>query len=218
MDCRSEEKRREIVKAYNVKPVAHLQLLSGQKKHSDAGQTIKNDYYIFEAMHKMTGKKEIIQCGMVAARDFLRLLNSEGLPLFNPLCNEEKCTTNEKGETKSKKDTKNIQTVWNPKAKQLYNAIMWVIVIIDAKPNTAIFDLKEKVYRYKDKEPFPKYIRAVNTIIKNSIRDSTLTEKINKLKETNKIKDDVCKFDLLIQSFEHMEDKEGNPIVIEPLF
>lgn len=57
MDCRSEEKRREIVEAYNVKPVAHLQLLSGQKKHSDAGQTIKNDYYIFEAMHKMAGKK-----------------------------------------------------------------------------------------------------------------------------------------------------------------
>lgn len=126
--------------------------------------------------------------------------------------------TNEKGETKSKKDTKKTQTVWNPKAKQLYNAIMWVIVIIDAKPNTAIFDLKEKVYRYKDKEPFPMYIRAVNTIIKNSIRDSTLTEKINKLKETNKIKDDVCQFELLIQSFEHMEDKEGNPIVIEPLF
>ena len=96
MDCRSEEKRREIVKAYNVKPVAHLQLLSGQKKHSDAGQIIKNDYYIFEAVHKITCKKEIIQCGMGAARDFLRLLNSEGLPLFNPLCNEEKCTTNEK--------------------------------------------------------------------------------------------------------------------------
>lgn len=95
---------------------------------------------------------------------------------------------------------------------------MWVIVIIDAKPNTAIFDLKEKVYRYKDKEPFPMYIRAVNTIIKNSIRDSTLTEKISELKETNKIKDDVCQFDLLIQSFEHMEDKKGNPIVIEPLF
>lgn len=103
MDCRSEEKRREIVEAYNVKPVAHLQLLSGQKKHSDAGQTIKNDYYIFEAMHKMTGKKEIIQCGMVAARDFLRLLNSEGLPLFNPLCNEEKCTTNKKEKQSLKK-------------------------------------------------------------------------------------------------------------------
>lgn len=47
MDCRSEEKRREIVEEYNVKPVAHLQLLSGQKKHSDAKQIIKNDYYIF---------------------------------------------------------------------------------------------------------------------------------------------------------------------------
>lgn len=212
------KKRREIVEEYNVKSVSHLQLFSGQKKHSDAKQIIKNDYYIFEAIHKITDKKEIIQCGMGAVRDFLRLLNSDGFPLFNPLCNEEKSTTYEKGETKSKKDTKNTQTVWNPKAKQLYNAIMWVIVIIDAKPNTVIFDLKEKVYCYKDKETFPSYIRAVNTIIKNSIRDSTLTEKISKLKETNKIKDDVCQFDLLIQSFEHMEDKEGKPIVIKPLF
>lgn len=103
MDCRSEEKRREIVKAYNVKPVAHLQLLSGQKKHSDAGQIIKNDYYIFEAVHKITCKKEIIQCGMGAARDFLRLLNSEGLPLFNPLCNEENVPLTKKEKQSLKK-------------------------------------------------------------------------------------------------------------------
>ena len=49
---------------------------------------------------------------------------------------------------------------WNPVARQLYNAIMWVIVIIDAKPNTAIYEVKEKVWKYKSYEPFPSQVKA----------------------------------------------------------
>ena len=49
---------------------------------------------------------------------------------------------------------------WNPVARQLYNAIMWVIVIIDAKPNTAIYEVKEKVWKYKNYEPFPNQVKA----------------------------------------------------------
>lgn len=41
MECRSEERRQYIVDNYNVVPVAHIQLLNGQTKHSDAGQTIE---------------------------------------------------------------------------------------------------------------------------------------------------------------------------------
>ena len=64
MECRSTEKRQWIVQNYNVEPVVHIQLLAGQTKHSDAGATIEKDYYIFEAVHKVNGKKEVIQCGM----------------------------------------------------------------------------------------------------------------------------------------------------------
>lgn len=85
MECRSEKKRQDIVDNYYVSPIAHIQLLSGQRKHSDAGQTITNDYYIFEAISKKGGEKEIIQCGMGAAKDFLKKINHKGLPLFNPL-------------------------------------------------------------------------------------------------------------------------------------
>lgn len=88
MECRSEERRQYIVNNYNVVPVAHIQLLNGQTKHSDAGRTIENDYYIFEATSKIDGKQERIQCGMTAARDFLKKINHEGLPLFNPLHGE----------------------------------------------------------------------------------------------------------------------------------
>ena len=54
MECRSEERRQYIVDNYNVVPVAHIQLLNGQTKHSDAGQTIENDYYIFKYNHIAT--------------------------------------------------------------------------------------------------------------------------------------------------------------------
>ena len=88
MECRSPKRRQWIVDNYNVVPVAHIQLLTGQTKHSDAGAMIENDYYIFHATDKVSGKREIIQCGMGAARDFLRLIGHEGLPLFNPLHGE----------------------------------------------------------------------------------------------------------------------------------
>ena len=74
MDCRSTERRQWIVANYDVTPVAHIQLLNGQTKHSDAGATIENDYYIFEAVNKVSNVKEIIQCGMGSAKDFLKLL------------------------------------------------------------------------------------------------------------------------------------------------
>ena len=160
MECRSEERRQYIVDNYNVVPVAHIQLLNGQTKHSDAGQTIENDYYIFEATSKANGKKEIIQCGMTAARVFLKKINNGS-------------------KTSGGNESKEVK--WNPIAKQLYNAIMWVIVIIDAKPNTAIYEVKEKVWKFKSYEPFPSQVKAVNTIIGKNIVGKTLTQAIDEL-------------------------------------
>ena len=85
MDCRSTERRQWIIDNYNVVPDVHAQLLANQTKYSDAGSIIKNEYYIFRATNKVSGENEVIQCGMGAARDFLRLLKHKGLPLFNPL-------------------------------------------------------------------------------------------------------------------------------------
>lgn len=160
-------------------PVAHIQLLAGQTKYSDAGKIIQNDYYIFEAIDKLNGEKEIIQCGMGAARDFLRLLNHKGLPIFNPLHRGELVGGGENGRARAGGDVRRAETNWNPIARQLYNAIMWIIIIIDAKPDTPIFKIRDKVYRYKNREPFSMQIRAVNTIIRKNLPNTTLTEAIN---------------------------------------
>lgn len=215
MECRSEERRQYIVDNYNVVPVAHIQLLNGQTKHSDAGQTIENDYYIFEATSKTNGKKEIIQCGMTAARDFLKKINHEGLPLFNPLHGEG--GTGKKG-SKTSGGNESKEVKWNPIAKQLYNAIMWVIVIIDAKPNTAIYEVKERVWKFKSYEPFPSQVKAVNTIIGKNIVGKTLTEAIDELRHDNDIRDGMCNFDKLIDIIGNYKDKEGKPVVIESKF
>lgn len=192
MDCRGTEKRKWIIEKYNVTPVAHIQLLKGQTKHSDAGKIIQNDYYIFEAIDKSNETKEIIQCGMGAARDFLRLLNHEGLPIFNPLHKGESIARVVNEQERAGGDAGRTETNWNPMARQLYNAIMWIIIIIDAKPDTPIFEIRDKVYRYKVREPFTSQIRAVNTIIRKNIPNFTLTEAINNLKTENDIRDDVC--------------------------
>lgn len=215
MECRSEERRQYIVNNYNVVPVAHIQLLNGQTKHSDAGQIIENDYYIFEATGKVNGKKEIIQCGMTAARDFLKKINHEGLPLFNPLHGVGETGENGGGNFG---DNKSKKVKWNPIAEQLYNAIMWVIVIIDAKPNTAIYEIKEKVWEFKSYKPFQSRVKAVNTIIGKNIVGKTLTEAIDELRHDNDIRDGMCEFDKLIEIIDNYTDKGGQHIVIESKF
>ena len=89
MNCRGHEKRKSIVRDYQVKPEAHVKLLPNKIIKSDAGGNIENEYYLFSARKKGGNRTELIQCGMGAARDFLVLLNHPGLPLFNPLKSDE---------------------------------------------------------------------------------------------------------------------------------
>lgn len=211
MDCRSTERRQWIVENYEVRPVAHLQLLQGQTKYSDAKKTICDQYYIFEAKNKITGEIQTIQCGMGAARDFLRLINHRGLPLFNPLCQENKDRKNGNAEI-VRRENEQEKDKWDPVAKQLYHAIMWTIVLIDAKPNTTIFEIKDKVYQYRTQKPFASKIKSVNTILKCCFRGATLTEKINQLTTQNRFRENVCQFDLLMEEMNKMRDKEGHSI------
>lgn len=216
MDCRTPERREQIVKEYMVLPVAHVKLLAGQVKHSDAGQVISDKYYIFHATSKLDGDKEIIQCGMGAARHFLELIRHEGLPLYNPLHSEG--GGGGTGERTDGSGVRRHREVWNPIAEQLYNAIMWVIIIIDADPKTKIFDIRGNVYKFKYKEPFPSQVKGVNTIIGKILRGKTLTEAIEELRLKNKVRDDMCQFDKLVEIINNYTDKDGNHIDIEPLF
>lgn len=125
---------------------------------------------------------------------------------------------NSNGQARDGGGIRKIETNWNPIARQLYNAIMWIIIIINAKPNTPIFEIRDKVYRYKDREPFSSQIRAVNTIIRKNLPNYTLTKAINNLRVENDVRDDVCQFDLLINSINNMTNRDGLPLDMQSLF
>lgn len=206
-----------IVSKYEINPVAHIQLLKGQTKRSDAGATIKKDYYIFEVKDKCTHECiDYIQCGMGAARDFLGLLNHKGLPIFNPLhVTSGSKETNYRGDNKVNKGN---TARWNPTARQLYNAIMWLIVIWDAKPGTPLFDFKEDIEKYSSVEPFSWKIKRVNSVIKNGAKGLSLTEMIKKYRIDNEVRDELCEFNLLDEVLVNYKDKSGLPMMIQSYF
>ncbi len=172
MKCRTTERREWIVNNYYVVPKAHIKLLANQEKNSDAGGIIEDEYYIFEATSKTNGKREVIQCGMGAARDFLRLLNHKGLPIFNPIHNN---ISQHNGVNDRNNNNNDIISKWNPTSKQLYNAIMWIITIIDASPNSPIYNIKSEIE--ENPNNFLPKIKGVNTIIHGVFKGVTLTEK-----------------------------------------
>lgn len=214
MNCRGHETREKIVADYEVQPEAHIKLLANQQKHSDAGAIIEDEYYVFSAKRKSDGKKEVIQCGMGAARDLLELIDHKGLPLFNPLAGDS--YVNDRPERVNRGILNSKTSEWNETAKQLYNAIMWLIILWDAKPDTPLFDFRDEVCKYKKCEPFDSKIKRVNTVIKNGGKGKKLTDMINIYRKNNNIRDSICNFDILKNKICEMKDQEEN--AIEPYF
>lgn len=189
MDCRGKSRREEIVNEYNVVPVIHAKLLKGQVKHSDATALITDQYYIFECTHKDTGKREIIQCGMGAAKHLLELTHSSPLPIFNLLK-----ASSTKGR-KSVSTDSSTKKKWNKMAKQLYNAIMILIIAWNAEPDTYLIKLKKEAEKYSCCEPYLSRIKKVNRLITKDFKKRKLNEILNDLRKENDIRD--YKFDLL---------------------
>lgn len=183
MDCRGDAKREQIVNEYDVVPIIHAKLLNGQTKYSDAASTITDQYYIFKCTHKVTGKKDMIQCGMGAARHLLELTGHESLPIFNLLKTDGTAGVGSTGGTSTAKRK------WNEMAKQLYNAIMILIVDWSAKPDTPLFDLKKEAEKYKYCDPKLWRIEKVNNVIAKDFKKRKLNEILNDLRKDNNIKE-----------------------------
>lgn len=78
------------------------------------------------------------------------------------------------------------QIQWNPAAKQLYNAIMLLIIFFDSKPDQTLFKLKKKVVQYSGCPPYASRVRAVNTILRKANRN--MSEIIEILSRENNIR------------------------------
>lgn len=197
MKCRTQKVRKQIVSEYEIEPLVHLRLLNGQTKYSDAEAVLKDQYYIFECINKKNGNKEYIQCGISAAKELLSLAGKNAIDIFNPLL--EGSTISALTTSGGKVTTLKI----DPAAKQLYNAIMLLIVAWNSPPDTKIYEIKKQVEKYIRFPPPVWRIKQINNIIAKDWKHRTMHQIIEDLKRENTIK--LYKFDLLEKELE----KEG---------
>lgn len=183
MQCRGEESRKRIVKKYNIKAVAHVQLLAGQEKLSCTNITLTDTYYCFSYEGKENKDSGAFLCGSHAANHFLQLTGLSPLPLFNPLMTENPGGGGNGGQGLPGRRP------WNQTAKQLSNAINMLVVCWDVAPSGVLAKIKETISKYYYNAPYPKEIKAINTIISKDPRGRTLQEMIDELRAHNNVRD-----------------------------
>lgn len=146
---------------------------------------------------------------MGAARDFLVLLNHPGLSLFNPLKSDE--FHRELSGTQATVNARDKEQ-WNETAKQLYNAIMWLFILWDVKPNTPLFNIKDEVIQNKNNEPSLRIIKSVNTMIRNGEKGEKLTNIIDACDRNKNIINSKRNFTLLKKKIEKIVNQDGEGI------
>lgn len=186
-NCRGEQCRKDIVRRYNLKLIAHTKLLKNQSKKSCANVPLTDTYYTFEYQDKTNqSNKGSFFCGHVVAKHFMELANIASIPIFNPLSIEsvnnepEVATSNE--ESTSEDDNKKK---WNPVAKQLYNAINLIIVCWNTPIYGKLAKFKSDLLKYKSSKPYLDRIKFVNDVIAKDSKKRTLTQMLEDLRVQN---------------------------------
>lgn len=187
--CRGKKSRIMIVKEYNLKAVAYVKLLAGQTKLSCTKITLTDAYYCFSYKSKKNNDSGTFLCGSFAAEHFLELTGIPSLPLFNPLVQKNQGSGNNRGTRRAH------QKPWNSTAKQLSDAINLIVVCWDIEPNHILANIKETISKYYYKTPYPREIKAINTIISKDPQGRTLQQMLSELRANNTVRE--FNFDLL---------------------
>ncbi|MCR8927499.1 hypothetical protein NLI92_002890 [Priestia megaterium] len=182
MLCRGTLTRVEIVKEYDIAPIAHVKLLAGQEKKSCTNDKLEHRYYCFSYKHKKDKNKSgTFICGKHAANHFLKLLNHKEIPLFNPLSSERVSHGGGSGRGDETRDTRE----WNPIAKELSNAINFLIISWNTPPKDVLSDIKKRLETAPMQKPRLNDVKAVNTIISHDKKKRKLSDMIEELRKDN---------------------------------
>ncbi|NFG59700.1 hypothetical protein FDC35_13320 [Clostridium botulinum] len=185
LDCMGEERREEIVNYYYIKLVIYAKLLNGQTKQSDAHRIIRDTYYQFQCTLKSDENViKAITCGSGAGEHLIELANIDKPRIFNPLRNELPGGGGGGGN-----GTNITKKKWHPLAKELYNAIRWLICCWDIVPYGKLLNIKEGLESYYYRAPFDSKIVDINKIIKNDKKGRTITQMIDELRNENNIRE-----------------------------
>ncbi|MGG0550413.1 hypothetical protein ABE049_10170 [Priestia megaterium] len=182
MLCRGNLTRLRIIEDYNITPITQVKLLTGQEKKSCTNDKLKDKYYCFSYTHKKNKNiSGTFVCGDHAAKHFLKLLNHEGISLFDPLSSEgttHVCGTNSKDEPRDRRK-------WNPVAQELSNAINLLIICwnVGDNLNGALREVKQKIEANPENEPYVSNIKSINTVIGGKGKDRKLSDIVGKLRK-----------------------------------
>jgi hypothetical protein len=181
------------VKEYEIIPITHCRLLTGQIKRSAAEDTITKEYYCFSYRKRNSNDEyETFIVGSHVAKHFLELLKHQPLPIFNILKDD-----NEKSKGQKIESTLIEKDKWNPLALELYTIINIILMIWDTNGGI-LSEILTRTRNNKSGVPLSKDIKSVNTIISNDRKKRTIYEMLDKLRKENKIKD--FKFPLITEA------------------
>jgi hypothetical protein len=198
--CRGKETRVQLVKEYEITPITHCRLLTGQIKRSAAEDTITKEYYCFSYRKRNSNDEyETFIVGLHVAKHFLELLNHAPLPIFDILESSK--------EKSKKKNNPTIQTEkekWNPLAKELYKVINIILMAWDTN-GKKLAKILQEINNNQTREPPFSIIKSVNTIISKDRKERTIYGMLDEFKKENKIKD--TKFPLITKVLEGLLKK-----------
>lgn len=192
LPCRSSEVRERLVQEYDIKPIAHVRLLNGQERRSCTKDLLTDSYYCFSYRAKNGDVSGTFLCGTYAANHFLEIIHHPKLKLFDPLAIETVGTGTIDGTNRNG----GFNDTWHPAAKQMFNAINLIVICWGKAPGGVLQKIMGEIEKYKNREPLPRQIKAINTILSRDRRGRTLQQMLDELRnENNKIQ--YFSFDLL---------------------
>ncbi|MGY5345906.1 hypothetical protein ACXFAU_26045 [Paenibacillus glucanolyticus] len=184
-----------MVQEYNIKPIAHVRLLNGQKRQSCTKDLLTDSYYCFSYKAKDSYVTGTFLCGTYAANHFLELIQHPKLKVFDPLVSENVGTMTSNGTNRDR----GLNDTWHPTAKQLFNAINLIVICWGQVPGGVLQKIKNEIEKNKNREPLPGQIKAINTIISRDSKGRTLQQMLDDLRKNNNMIRDFH-FNLLNES------------------
>ncbi|MEO3946731.1 hypothetical protein [Gorillibacterium sp. CAU 1737] len=170
-----------MVQEYNIKPIAHVRLLNGQKRQSCTKDLLTDSYYCFSYKAKESDVTGTFLCGTYAANHFLELIQHPKLKVFDPLVSENVGTITSNGTNRDR----GLNDTWHPTAKQLFNAINLIVICWGQVPGGVLQKIKNEIEKNKNREPLPGQIKAINTIISRDSKGRTLQQMLDDLRKNN---------------------------------
>lgn len=180
--CRSSKVREKLIEEYDIKPISHVRLLNGQKFQSCTKDVLTDSYYCFSYRAKNSNIMGTFLCGTYAAEHFLKLIQHPKLKVFDPLVSENVGTQRSNG---TNSDRGLNDDSWHPAARQLYNAINLIVICWGQVPGGVLQKIKNEIENNKKREPLPRQIKGINTIISRDRGGRTLQQMLDDLRKNN---------------------------------